>query len=133
MINPNLFPFMKMSSIVDQVWPQLGPVSDTIAKRIFEPKINSVLKKLNVKSVTLESISNFKLKEFILGSNPARVGGIKAYDRNTDRDEVVMDVEIIYAGDARVKFSIQGMDCEINQVFTEKENSHQLLFRLVLF
>ena len=53
--------------------------------RIIEPRINDILKRLNVKSVNLETISNFKLKEFILGSVPGRLGGIKAYDRNTDR------------------------------------------------
>jgi Ca2+-dependent lipid-binding protein len=84
--------------------------------RIIEPRINNILKRLNVKSVNLETISNFKLKEFILGSVPGRLGGIKAYDRNTDRDEIVIDVEVIYAGDARVRFSVQGWDCEINAV-----------------
>ena len=97
--------------VMKKIWPHIGQVSNTIAKKIFEPKINEVLQKMNIKN-----ISNFKLKEFILGSSPARVGGIKAYDRNTDREEIVLDVDIVYAGDPRVLFSVQGMDCEINQV-----------------
>ena len=105
-----------LNTILKKVWPHMGPVSNTVAKKIIEPRINDILKRLNVKSVNLETISNFKLKEFILGTVPGRVGGIKAYDRNTDREEIVMDVEVIYAGDARVRFSVQGWDCEINQV-----------------
>ena len=105
-----------INTVLKKIWPHLGPVSNTVAKRIIEPRINDILKRLNVKSVNLETISNFKLKEFILGSVPGRVGGIKAYDRNTDLEEIVMDVEVIYAGDARVRFSVQGWDCEINQV-----------------
>ena len=27
-----------------------------------------------------------------------------------------LDMEVMYAGDARVKFALQGLDCEINQV-----------------
>ena len=105
-----------INTALKKVWPHLGPVSNTVAKRIIEPRINDILKRLNVKSVNLETISNFKLKEFILGTVPGRVGGIKAYDRNTGREEIVMDIEVIYAGDARVRFSVQGWDCEINQV-----------------
>ena len=105
-----------INTALKKVWPHLGPVSNTVAKRIIEPRINDILKRLNVKSVNLETISNFKLKEFILGTVPGRVGGIKAYDRNTGREEIVMDIEVIYAGDARVRFSVQGWECEINQV-----------------
>ena len=105
-----------INTALKKVWPHLGPVSNTVAKRIIEPRINDILKRLNVKSVNLETISNFKLKEFILGTVPGRVGGIKAYDRNTGREEIVMDIEVIYAGDARVRFSVQGLECEINQV-----------------
>ena len=102
--------------VLKKVWPHIGPASKLIAKRIVEPRINQLLQKLNFKSLNLESISNFKLKDFILGSVPARVGGIKAYDRNTSQEEIVLDIEIIYAGDARVKFTVQGMDCEINEI-----------------
>jgi len=102
--------------ILKKVWPNIGQISKLVAKRLVEPKINEILKRLALKGVNLESVSNFKLKDLILGSIPARVGGIKVYDRNTGRDEIVMDVEIIYGGDARVKFSVQKMDCEINQV-----------------
>jgi len=102
--------------IMKKIWPNIGQISKMVAKRLVEPKINEILKRLSVKSVSLEAISNFKIKDLIIGSIPARVGGIKVYDRNTVRDEIVMDIEVIYAGDARVKFSVQGMDCEINQV-----------------
>eukprot|EP00092_Neocalanus_flemingeri_P079322 GFUD01098807.1.p1 GENE.GFUD01098807.1~~GFUD01098807.1.p1 ORF type:complete len:632 (+),score=144.85 GFUD01098807.1:357-2252(+) len=102
--------------IMKKVWPNIGQISKLVAKRLVEPKINEILKRLSVKSVNLEAISNFKIKDLILGSIPARVGGIKVYDKNTGRDEIVMDIEVIYGGDARVKFSVQGMDCEINQV-----------------
>jgi len=102
--------------ILKKVWPNIGQISKLVAKRLVEPKLNEILKRLAVKGINLETVSNFKLKDLILGSVPARVGGIKVYDRNTGRDEIVMDIEVIYGGDARVKFSVQKMDCEINQV-----------------
>ena len=42
--------------------------------------------------------------------------GIRVFERGTAAEEIVMDVEISYAGDARLKFSLQNIDCEINQV-----------------
>ncbi|XP_023341723.1 extended synaptotagmin-3, partial [Eurytemora carolleeae] len=97
--------------IIKKVWPNIGTISQQIAKRLVEPKIKEILNRLR-----LEELSNFKLKGVILGSIPARVGGIKVYERNTGRDEIVMDIEIIYQGDARVNFSVQHMDCEVHQI-----------------
>lgn len=42
-----------------------------------------------------------------LGSIPLRIGGIKVYTRKTSRDEIVMDTELCYAGDARVLITLQ--------------------------
>ena len=42
--------------------------------------------------------------------------GIRVFERGTAGEEIVMDVEVSYAGDARLKFSLQNIDCEINQV-----------------
>ena len=40
-----------------------------------------------------------------LGRVPPRITGIKMYDKNTDRNEIIMDVDIIYASDCDAKFS----------------------------
>ena len=71
-----------LNVVLKKVWPHLGPVSNTIAKRIIQPKISSVLKSLNVRSLDLEMLSNFKLREFVLGAEAARVGGVKARAAN---------------------------------------------------
>lgn len=102
--------------ILRKVWPNIGKVAAQVVKLLVEPKINEILKRLSMRGLNLETLSSFRIKDFILGDVPARVGGIRVYDRNTGREEIVMDIEVIYAGDARVKFSIQNMDCEINQV-----------------
>jgi len=51
-----------------------------------------------------------------VGTIPARLGGIKVYNRNVDRGEIVLDVEVAYNGDARVLISLQGMQAEIKQI-----------------
>ncbi len=36
-----------------------------------------------------------------------RLGGIKVYNRNVERGEIVMDAEVCYSGDARVLLTLQ--------------------------
>lgn len=100
-----------MNVILRKVWPNLGEIARQIAKRLVEPKIKEILNRLK-----LEGVSNFKLKNFLLGNLPARVGGIKVYDRNTGRDEIVLDLEILYEGDASANFTIQNLECELGQI-----------------
>ena len=102
--------------ILRKVWPKFGEISNQVAKLLVEPKVNEILKRLSIKGLNLETLSAFKIKQLVLGSIPARVQGIRVYERNTARDELVLDVEVMYAGDARIKFALQGLDCEINQV-----------------
>merc|ERR1712130_739464 len=102
--------------ILRKLWPKFGDIGNQIAKLLVEPKINEIMKRLSIKGLNLETLSNFKIKQLVLGSIPARVQGIRVYERNTARDELVVDVEVMYAGDLRVKFALQGLDCEINQL-----------------
>ena len=106
-----------------QIWASFRTTStvllargNQIVKLLVEPKINEIMKRLSIKGLNLETLSAFKIKQLVLGSIPARVQGIRVYERNTARDELVLDVEVMYAGDLRVKFALQGLDCEINQV-----------------
>ena len=77
--------------IMRKVWPKIGNVANLVTKRLVEPKINEILNRL---FPNLDTISQFRIKELVLGSVPARVGGIKVHDRNTTRNEIVMDIEV---------------------------------------
>ena len=100
-----------INTIIKRVWPHCSVLAQQIAKQLAEPKIKKILDRLR-----LMELSNFKLKRFDLGSIPATVGGIKVYDRNTSSDEIIMDIQIIYQGDASVSFTVQKFGCEINDV-----------------
>ena len=102
--------------ILRKLWPKFGDIGNQVAKLLVEPKVNEILKRLSIKGLNLETLSAFKIRQLVLGSIPARVQGIRVYEKNTARDELVIDMEVMYAGDARVKFALQGLDCEINQV-----------------
>lgn len=40
---------------------------------------------------------------------PPRIGGVKVYDKNVSRNEIVMDVDLFYASDCDINFSLGGM------------------------
>ena len=93
--------------VLRKVWPKFEEIANQVAKLLVEPKVNEILKRLSIKGLNLETLSGFKIKQVVLGNIPARVQGIKVYERNVARDELVVDVELMYAGDARVKFALQ--------------------------
>lgn len=45
----------------------------------------------------------------ILGDIPPRIGGVKVYDKNTSRNEIIMDIDLFYASDCDIAFSLAGM------------------------
>ncbi|XP_024084996.1 extended synaptotagmin-2 isoform X3 [Cimex lectularius] len=44
-----------------------------------------------------------------LGTIPPRIGGVKVYDKNVSRDEIIMDMDIFYAGDCDISFTLAGV------------------------
>lgn len=51
----------------------------------------------------------FKFDKMILGTIPFRVGGVKVYDHNVSRNEIIMDLDFFYAGDCDISFTLSGI------------------------
>ncbi|XP_045489362.1 extended synaptotagmin-2-B isoform X3 [Pieris rapae] len=88
-----------LNRILLQVWPNVNHYAKTILKETIEPAV-------------AESLANFKLNGFkfermILGTIAPRVGGVKVYDKNLSRNEIIMDVDLFYAGDCDISFVLQ--------------------------
>ncbi|XP_026726125.1 extended synaptotagmin-2-A isoform X3 [Trichoplusia ni] len=88
-----------LNRILLQVWPNVNHYARNLLKDSIEPAV-------------AESLSNFKLNGFkfermILGTIAPRVGGVKVYDKNLSRNEIIMDVDLFYAGDCDISFVLQ--------------------------
>lgn len=88
-----------LNRILLQVWPNVNHFARNLLKESIEPAV-------------AESLANFKLNGFkfermILGTIAPRVGGVKVYDKNLSRDEIIMDVDLFYAGDCDISFVLQ--------------------------
>ncbi|XP_063833789.1 extended synaptotagmin-2-A isoform X3 [Ostrinia nubilalis] len=97
-----------LNRILLQVWPNVNHYARSLIKDSIEPAV-------------AESLANFKLNGFkfermILGTIAPRVGGVKVYDKNLSRDEIIMDVDLFYAGDCDISFVLQGIRAGIKDL-----------------
>ncbi|XP_030027059.2 extended synaptotagmin-1 isoform X5 [Manduca sexta] len=88
-----------LNRILLQVWPNVNHFAKNLLKESIEPAV-------------AESLANFKLNGFkfermILGTIAPRVGGVKVYDKNLSRNEIIMDIDLFYAGDCDISFVLQ--------------------------
>lgn len=89
-----------LNKILKQVWPNANHFARNMIKETIEPNVQKALEgyKLN----------GFKFERMILGTIPPRIGGIKVYDKNVARNEIIMDLDLFYAGDCDINFSLGG-------------------------
>lgn len=51
----------------------------------------------------------FRFDRIILGTIAPRIGGIKVYDKNVTRNEIIMDVDLFYTSDCDISFQVAGI------------------------
>ncbi|KAF2883924.1 hypothetical protein ILUMI_22241 [Ignelater luminosus] len=89
-----------LNKIVKQLWPNINHyVRDMIRDKV-QPKLQKKLQKYK--------LNGFKFEKIILGSIPPRIGGVKVYETNVSRNEIVLDLDLFYAGDCNLSFSLSG-------------------------
>ncbi|OAD54555.1 Extended synaptotagmin-2 [Eufriesea mexicana] len=87
-----------LNKVLYKVWPSINQFVRELCKQSIEPAIVEKLAEFKVKG--------FQFERLVLGRIPLKIYGIKAYDKNTSRNEVIVDADIIYAGDCDITFSV---------------------------
>jgi len=90
-----------LNKILKQIWPNANDYARTIIKDSVEPKVAAALAGYKMNS--------FRFDRIILGTVPPRIGGVKVYDKNVSRNEIIMDLDIYYAGDCDITFTLGAM------------------------
>lgn len=91
------------------MWPFVDEFFSTkIIKDKLEPKIRKALAKLKLHGF------EFDRNRIILGSTPVRIGGVKVHDLNTSRDEIIMDMDLIFASECSINFRLAGIPAALN-------------------
>ncbi|EDV93593.1 GH18195 [Drosophila grimshawi] len=90
-----------LNKILKQVWPNANHFARTIVKEVVEPNVALALSQYKM--------NGFRFDRIILGTIPPRIGGVKIYDKNVDRNEIIMDLDLFYASDCDINFYLGGM------------------------
>ncbi|CAK1548474.1 unnamed protein product [Leptosia nina] len=88
-----------LNRILLQVWPNVNHFAKTLLKDLIEPAV--------AESLSNYKLNGFKFERMILGTIAPRVGGVKVYDKNLSRNEIIMDIDLFYAGDCDISFVLQ--------------------------
>ncbi|XP_059474297.1 extended synaptotagmin-2 [Neocloeon triangulifer] len=90
-----------MNKIFKLIWPNVNSYARDLIKNTIEPVLQEAL--LPYK------LGDFKFERIVLGNIPPRIGGIKVYDQNVSRSEIIMDIDLFYGGDCDITFSAKGI------------------------
>lgn len=83
------------------MWPNANHFARDLVHNVIEPNV--------AKALAEYKLSGFKFDRILLGTIPPRIGGIKVYDKNVARNEIIMDVDLFYASDCNINFQLSGM------------------------
>lgn len=90
-----------VNRILKQIWPNANHYARDLVKETIEPSV--------AKSLSKYKLNGFQFDRIILGTIPPRIGGVKIYDKNVSRNEIVMDLDFLYAGDCDINFAVSGL------------------------
>ncbi|XP_073983469.1 extended synaptotagmin-like protein 2 isoform X2 [Rhodnius prolixus] len=90
-----------VNKILSQVWPNVNHYAKDLVKDVIEPAVQD--------SLLQYKLTGFSFQKMRLGTIPPRVGGVKVYDKNVSRNEIIMDMDIFYAGDCDISFTLGGL------------------------
>ncbi|XP_062830477.1 extended synaptotagmin-3 [Anolis carolinensis] len=85
-----------LNKIVEQSWPYFGAIMEKTFKEVLEPKIRA--KHVHLRTCTFTKIH--------FGNKCPKIKGVKAYTKEVDRRQVMLDLQICYIGDCEVHMEL---------------------------
>ncbi|XP_065062689.1 extended synaptotagmin-1-like [Rhopilema esculentum] len=89
-----------LNKVIRQVWPFVGKALDKMLRESVEPVLRTKVP---------STLSGIRFDTIRIGDLPPRIGGIKVHTDNLKRSEAILDVDIIYAGDAKIILATKGV------------------------
>ena len=100
-----------INQILAQIWTNVDAFATIFVQTLIEPQLHKILDRLK-----LHRLLGLRIKRVELGTTPARVEGIKVYDKKVlgaNIEEIILDCDVVYVGEARVVFTVQGISAQI--------------------
>ncbi|CAF5082504.1 unnamed protein product, partial [Rotaria sp. Silwood1] len=105
-----LFPDIERAEWINRIIKQAWPYAN---RYLDQAVFSDVLVRL-VRGAS-STLADFSFEKLDLGEIPPRIEGIKVYTDNV-RDQIIMDIEAIYTGDAIIKAKLKGIVCGIKNI-----------------
>ncbi|CAF4573725.1 unnamed protein product, partial [Rotaria sp. Silwood2] len=95
-----------INRIIKQAWPYANRYLDqAVFRDVLVPLVRG----------TSSTLADFSFQKLDLGEIPPRIRGVKVYTDNV-RDQIMMDIEVFYAGDAIIKAKLKGIVCGVKDI-----------------
>ncbi|PKU33229.1 hypothetical protein llap_16468 [Limosa lapponica baueri] len=95
-----------LNKVLVQAWPYFGTIMEKTFKEVVEPKIRA--KNVHLKTCTFTKIH--------FGEKCPRINGIKAYTKEIDRRQIILDLQICYIGDCEIHMDISKFNLGVKGV-----------------
>uniref|UniRef100_A0A8C9R249 Extended synaptotagmin 2 n=1 Tax=Scleropages formosus TaxID=113540 RepID=A0A8C9R249_SCLFO len=90
-----------LNKTVKQMWPYICQFVDKLFHETIEPAVKGANPHLNT----------FGFTKVDLGDKPLRINGVKVYNENVDKRQIIMDLEISFAGNTEIDVDIKRYYC----------------------
>eukprot|EP00058_Branchiostoma_floridae_P012803 XP_002598291.1 hypothetical protein BRAFLDRAFT_119164 [Branchiostoma floridae] len=86
-----------LNKILAQVWPNLDRYVEETLRMSVEPAVQQAN----------EMLRSFQFSKIDLGDEPPRVAGVQVYTEYVKKNEIVMDMDLMYSGDCDIQIRIK--------------------------
>uniref|UniRef100_A0AAY4A6Q3 Extended synaptotagmin-like protein 2b n=1 Tax=Denticeps clupeoides TaxID=299321 RepID=A0AAY4A6Q3_9TELE len=90
-----------LNKTVKQMWPYICQFVDKLFRETIEPAVKGANPHL----------STFCFTKVDMGDKPLRVNGVKVYNENVDKRQIIMDLQISFVGNTEINVDIQKYYC----------------------
>ncbi|XP_011502857.1 PREDICTED: extended synaptotagmin-1 isoform X2 [Ceratosolen solmsi marchali] len=93
-----------LNGILYKLWPSVNHYVRDLFKNNIQYTISECIAEYQKKIPGMGQ--EFRFGRLVLGRIPPKINGIKVYDKHTSRNEVVLDMDVMYAGDCDITFTM---------------------------
>ncbi|XP_028406048.1 extended synaptotagmin-3-like [Dendronephthya gigantea] len=96
-----------MNNMIHHMWPYIGAMVKKILKENVEPAMQASLPS-SLSSLTFETIS--------FGQVAPKITGINSYAPEDAPDEFILDLDLLYEGDAKIKLCVKSVNMGVSDI-----------------
>ena len=96
-----------MNNLIHHMWPYIGAMVKKILKENVEPAMQASLPS-SLSSLTFETIS--------FGQVAPKITGINSYAPEDTPDEFILDLDLLYEGDAKIKLCVKSVTMGVSDI-----------------